>query len=91
MIALFYKLLDVFSNNFFNKILKSFGVGVISGTAIYLIANKWIEYVVTRSSEMPYLGLLSLFGIDAALSIILSSILSRAFFESQKMTIGRKS
>lgn len=89
MSALLYKILDIFSNKFFNSILKSFGIGVFAGTAIYLISSTWIEHVITKSSEMPYLGLLSLFGIDAALSIILSSILSRAFFESQKMTIGR--
>ena len=90
MIALFYKLLDVFANKFFNSILKAFGIGLVSGTAIYLIASQWIQYVVTSSDSMPYLGLLALFGIDKALSIILSAILSRAYFESQKISFGRK-
>lgn len=86
MIKLFYKLLDVSANNIFASILKSLGVGLASGAAIYVLVSTYIQNVVATASTMPYLGLLALFSIDKGLSIILGAILTRASY--QAMTVG---
>ncbi len=85
-----YKVLDVLSNNAVRNFLKSFGIGIGSGAAMYLLISTYIQTVVSKANSMPYLSLLSLFGIDAALSIILGAILTRATYLSTKATFTKK-
>lgn len=85
--SLLYKLFSVLAINSVRKFLTAFGIGVGTGVAMYTLLNTFIQTVVARANEMPYIGLLSLFGIDAGLSIILSAILTRSIFLSTKLSL----
>ncbi len=84
--SLLYKLFSVLAINTVRKFLTAFGIGVVSGSAMYMLLNTFIQTLVTKANDLPYLGVLSLFGIDAALSIILSAILTRSIYLSTKVS-----
>ena len=84
MSALLYKLFSVLAINSVRKFLTAFGIGITTGAAMYVLLNGFIQTVVARANEMPYLGLLALFGVDAGLAIILSAILTRSIYLSTK-------
>ena len=88
--SLLYKVLDVFSNNAVRNFLKSFGIGFTSGAAMYVLLKTYIDYVVSQANSLPHLNLLSLFGIDAGLSIILGALLTRALYLSTKASFTKK-
>lgn len=83
--ALLYKILDLFSNNFVRQMLTSFGVGLATGIPFYFFLSTQIDNAVAKMGSSPYVGLMALFGVDTALSIIFSAILTRAYWESMKL------
>ncbi|OBS04258.1 hypothetical protein BAX55_18670 [Acinetobacter baumannii] len=85
MSALFYKLLDVFANNFIRQFLTSMGIGLAVGLPFYLMLSTYVDRAVAQINSAPYLGLMAVFGIDKAMSIILTAILTRAYWESMKL------
>lgn len=87
--SLLYKVLDVFANNSVRNFMTSFGVGVTSGASIYLLVSNYIEYVISQANSMPYLSLLSMFGVDAGLSIILGAILTRVTYTASKVSFNK--
>ncbi|NAS10261.1 DUF2523 family protein [Acinetobacter haemolyticus] len=87
--SLLYKVLDIFANNSVRNFMTSFGVGLTSGAAIYLLVSNYIDRVIAQADTVPYLSLLSLFGIDAALSIILGAILTRVTFAASKVSFSK--
>lgn len=88
--ALLYKVMDVGSNNFVRSFLTSLGMGIATGAGIYLLIDSYISQAVQRAESVPYVGLLGLFGIDTALSILLGAVLTRAAFEATKPRLSKK-
>lgn len=81
---LLYKLLDVFSNNFVRQFLTSLGVGLATGVPLYLLISSIVDNVADHYGSSPYIGLLAVFGIDDALGILFTAILTRAYWQSMK-------
>lgn len=82
--GLLYRVLDLFSNNFVRQFLTSLGVGIASGLPLYLLISTIVDDVAAHFGSSPYIGLLAVFGIDDALGIILTAILTRAYWQSMK-------
>jgi hypothetical protein len=83
--ALLYKILDLFANNFVRQMLTSFGVGLATGLPFYLFLSSQVDQAITQINSSPYLGLMAVFGIDTALSMVFTAILTRAYWESMKL------
>lgn len=90
MFKLLYKLMDVLSNNTVRNMMGSLGLGLVSGAAIYAIISQFVTTAVTEAYNLPYLGLLGLFGIDKALAIILGAVLTRAAMDATNVRFTRK-
>lgn len=83
--AFLYKILDLFANNFVRQMLTSFGVGLATGLPFYLFLSTQVDNAVAQINSSPYLGLMAVFGIDTALSMVFTAILTRAYWESMKL------
>lgn len=88
--GLLYKVLDVGSNNFVRSFITSMGIGIATGAGIYLLIDSYITRAVQSAESVPYVGLLGLFGIDSALSILLGAVLTRAAIEATKPRLTKK-
>lgn len=82
--------MDVGSNNAVRGFITSAGLGLASGAAIYLMIETYINKAVLSSESVPYVGLLGLFGIDTALSILLGAVLTRASIEALSPRVIKK-
>lgn len=85
-----YKILDLFANNFFRQFLTSLGIGLAVGVPFYLLLSTYLDRAITQFNASPYLGLLAVFGIDTALSIIFTAVLTRAYWESMRIRAVRR-
>lgn len=90
MWRILYNVLDLFANNSFRSLMTSLGIGLVSGTAVYTLLSQYIDTALNQVSTMPMLGLLGLFGIDSALSILLGAVLTRASIEASKLSLGKR-
>lgn len=88
--GLLYKVLDIGSNNFVRSFITSMGIGIATGAGIYLLIESYINRAVQSAESVPYVGLLGLFGIDSALSILLGAVLTRAAIEATKPRLVKK-
>lgn len=88
---LLYKILDLFSNNFVRKFLTSLGIGIVTGMPFYILLSSMIDRAASQIGASPYVGLLAVFGIDKALSILFGAVLTRAYYESLNVRFSRKS
>lgn len=83
-------MLDVSSNNTINSLLRSMGIGIASGAAIYALISHYLDTVIQSAYQMPYLNMMAMFSIDKGLSIILGAILTRASYESMNLSFVKK-
>ncbi|RZG71450.1 DUF2523 family protein [Acinetobacter sp. WCHAc060025] len=90
MWKIFYNVLDVFANNSVRTLITSLGIGIASGASAYVLLSQYIDSAVSQASTMPMLGLLSMFGIDTALSLTFGAILTRGSIEASKLSFARK-
>jgi len=90
MFKLLYKLLDVFSNNTVRNLMSSLGIGIMSGAGIYILITQFINQAISQAYNLPFLGLLGLFGIDKALAIIFGAVLTRASMEATNVSLYKK-
>lgn len=90
MWRILYNVLDLFANNSVRALLTSLGIGLVSATAVSVLLSQYIDTALSQASSMPLLGLLGLFGIDKALSILLGAVLTRASIEASKLSIGKR-
>lgn len=90
MWRILYNVLDLFANNSSRALLTSLGIGLVSATAVSVLLSQYIDTALSQASSMPSLGLLGLFGIDTALSILLGAVLTRASIEASKLSIGKR-
>lgn len=90
MWRILYNVLDLFANNSARALLTSLGIGLVSATAVSVLLSQYIDTALSQASTMPLLGLLGLFGIDKALSILLGAVLTRASIEASKLSIGKR-
>ena len=90
MWKILYNLLDVFANNSVRTLITSLGIGVVSGASAYFLLSQYIDSAVAQASSMPMLGLMSMFGIDTALSLTFGAILTRGSIEASKLSFARR-
>lgn len=67
-------------SNFAKKVLLGAGVTIVSGTVINIILTTYINKAISASNQIDstYLGLLSISGLDHAISIIIGALIARA-------------
>ena len=67
-------------SNFAKKVLVGAGVTIVSGAVINIILTTYINKAISASNQIDstYLGLLSISGLDHAISIIIGALIARA-------------
>jgi hypothetical protein len=67
-------------SSFAQKVLLGAGVAIVSSAVINTVLNSFIQKAIDASSNVDptYLGLLSISGIDDAISIIIGALVARA-------------
>ena len=67
-------------SNFAKKVLMGAGVTLVSGAVFNAILSAYINKAIAASSSIDptYLGLLSISGLDHAISIIIGALVARA-------------
>ena len=90
MWRILYNVLDLFANNSARALLTSLGIGLVSATAVSVLLSEYIDSALSQAASMPFLGLLGLFGIDTAISLLFGAVLTRASIEASKLSFGRR-
>lgn len=80
MKAILFGLTSWLLSNFAKKVLLGAGVTIISGAVINIVLTTYINKAIAASSQIDstYLGLLSISGLDHAISIIIGALIARA-------------
>jgi Protein of unknown function (DUF2523) len=80
MKAMLFGLSSWILSNFSKKVLMGAGVTIASGAVINIILSTYINKAISASSSInpTYLGLLSISGLDHAISIIIGALVARA-------------
>ncbi|MHA3890875.1 DUF2523 family protein [Acinetobacter sp. GXMZU3951] len=80
MKALLFGLTSWLLSNFAKKVLLGAGVTLITGAVINVILTAYINKALnaTNQIDQTYLGLLSISGLDHAISIIIGALVARA-------------
>ena len=80
MKAILFSLTSWLLSNFAKKVLVGAGVTIVSGAVINIVLTTYINKAIAVSSQIDstYLGLLSLSGLDHAISIIIGALIARA-------------
>ena len=80
MKAILFGLTSWLLSNFAKKVLVGAGVTIVSGAVINIILTTYINKAIAASSQInsTYLGLLSISGLDHAISIIIGALIARA-------------
>lgn len=80
MKAILFGLTSWLLSNFAKKVLVGAGVTIVSGAVINIILTTYINKAISASSQIDstYLGLLSISGLDHAISIIIGALIARA-------------
>lgn len=80
MKAILFGLTSWLLSNFAKKVLIGAGVTIVSGAVINIILTTYINKAIVASSQIDstYLGLLSISGLDHAISIIIGALIARA-------------
>lgn len=80
MKAMLFGLSSWILSNFSKKVLMGAGVTIVSGSVINIILSIYINKAISASSSInpTYLGLLSISGLDHAISIIIGALVARA-------------
>lgn len=86
-----YNILDLFSNNFVRKFLTSLGIGIATGLPFYLLISTYVNNAASYVQSAPYMGLMAVFGIPEAFGIIFTAIMTRAYWESMRIRMAKRS
>ena len=80
MKAILFGLTSWLLSNFAKKVLLGAGVTIVSGAVINIVLTTYINKAIVASSQInsTYLGLLSISGLDHAISIIIGALIARA-------------
>ena len=80
MKAILFGLTSWLLSNFAKKVLVGAGVTIVSGAVINIVLTTYINKAIVASSQInsTYLGLLSISGLDHAISIIIGALIARA-------------
>lgn len=80
MKAILFSLTSWLLSNFAKKVLLGAGVSLVTGAVIETILNAYIGKAMAMSSQLnpSYLGLLSISGLDRAISIIIGALVARS-------------
>ena len=80
MKAILFSLTSWLLSNFAKKVLLGAGVTIVSGAVINIVLTTYINKAIAASSQIDstYLGLLSISGLDHAISIIIGTLIARA-------------
>ena len=80
MKAILFSLTSWLLSNFAKKVLVGAGVTIVSGAVINIVLTTYINKAIAASSQInsTYLGLLSISGLDHAISIIIGALIARA-------------
>ena len=80
MKAILFGLTDWLLSNFAKKVLIGAGVTIVSGAVINIILTTYINKAISATNQIDstYLGLLSISGLDHAISIIIGALIARA-------------
>lgn len=80
MKAILFGLTSWLLSNFAKKVLLGAGVTIVSGAVINIVLTTYINKAISASSQIDstYLGLLSISGLDHAISIIIGALIARA-------------
>lgn len=80
MKALLFGLTSWLLSNFAKKVLLGAGVTLITGAVINAILTAYINKALNATGQIDqtYLGLLSISGLDHAISIIIGALIARA-------------
>ena len=80
MKAILFGLTSWLLSNFAKKVLLGAGVTIVSGAVINIVLTTYINKAIAASSHIDstYLGLLSISGLDHAISIIIGALIARA-------------
>lgn len=80
MKALLFGLTSWLLSNFAKKVLLGAGVTLITGAVINAILTAYINKALSAAGQIDqtYLGLLSISGLDHAISIIIGALIARA-------------
>jgi hypothetical protein len=78
-------------SNFAKKVLLGAGVTLVSGAVINAILSTYINKAISASSSIDptYLGLLSISGLDHAISIIIGALVARATILAANVSIKK--
>ncbi|MFW2098634.1 DUF2523 family protein [Acinetobacter sp. ULE_I057] len=93
MPALLFHIGSWLLSNFAKKVLFGAGVAIVSSAIINGILSKFIQKAIDASSNVDptYLGLLSISGIDQAISIIIGALVARATIVASSMSLKKMS
>lgn len=80
MKAILFGLTSWLLSNFAKKVLIGAGITIVSGAVINIILTTYINKAISASNQIDstYLGLLSISGLDHAISIIIGALIARA-------------
>lgn len=80
MKAILFGLTSWLLSNFAKKVLLGAGVTIVSGAVINIVLTTYINKAISASNQIDptYLGLLSISGLDHAISIIIGALIARA-------------
>lgn len=78
-------------SDFARKVLLGAGVAIVSSSVINIILSSFIQKAINASSNVDptYLGLLSISGLDDAISIIIGALVARATILASSVSLKR--
>lgn len=91
MKAILFGLTSWLLSNFAKKVLLGAGVTIVSGAVINIILTTYINKAISASTQIDptYLGLLSISGLDHAISIIIGALIARATLLAANLSFKR--
>ena len=92
MKAILFSLTSWLLSNFAKKVLVGAGVTIVSGAVINIVLTTYINKAIAASSQIDstYLGLLSISGLDHAISIIIGALVARATLLAANISFTKK-
>lgn len=87
------KILDSFSAGFLGKVFAGAGITFASTTVMTSIVQQYISRLQSMTNSIPadMLAILHLSGIDFAISVILSAVMSRLVIDGAHLTLKKSS
>ena len=92
MKAILFSLTSWLLSNFAKKVLLGAGVTVVSGAVINIVLTAYINKAISATNQIDntYLGLLSISGLDHAISIIIGALVARATLLAANISFTKK-